>query len=390
MSDLQKSGYSILLNILKGNDRLMKQFLAFITKEFYHVFRDRKTLLMLLGLPIVLIVLFGFALTNEIKNSRIAICDKAQDEASRQIIDKIAASQYFEVQKIILDPQQIYKAFKAGKIKLAVVIPANFNADLSHLNKAQIQIIADASDPNTADILTTYITSIIADHQADLRQNSSPFLQIIPEVRMLYNPELKGAPNFVPGLMAFILMLICVLMTSASIVKEKEMGTMEVLLVTPMNPFMVIISKAVPYFSISVVNLIIILILSVSLLDMPFNGSLLLFFAESCLFIITALSLGLLISNVTSSQQVAMLISLLGMMLPTMMFTGFLFPIENMPLPLQIISNIVPSKWYYSIVKSIMIKGLGFSFIWKETLVLAGMTSFLLLVSFRKFKIRLA
>jgi ABC-2 type transport system permease protein len=373
-----------------GKQHFMKQFLVFIRKEFYHVLRDRKTLLLLLGLPIVLIVLFGFALTNEVKNSKIAICDYAQDEASRQIINKISSSGYFEIEKAILNHEQIYDAFKAGKIKLAVVFPAGFNDDLAHLNKAQIQIIADASDPNTADILTNYITSIISDYQFELQQNSSQAFQIIPQIRMLYNPELKGATNFVPGLMAFILMLICVLMTSASIVKEKENGTMEVLLVTPMNPFLVIISKAVPYFALSLVNLVIILLLSVFLLDMPFNGNLLLFFAESGLFILTALSLGLLISNSTSSQQIAMLVSLIGMLLPTMMFTGFLFPIENMPVPLQIISNIVPSRWYYIIVKSIMIKGLSFTAIWKETLILAGMTFFLLVVSFKKFKIRLA
>ena len=368
----------------------VKKLLAFVIKEFDHVLRDRKTLLMLFGLPIVLIVLFGFALTNEIKNARIAICDYARDEASERIINKIAASSGFEIEKGILSQQQILDAFKKGKIKLVVVFPANFNNDLLHLNKTQVQIIADASDPNTADILTNYITSIISDYQMELRQNSMASMQIIPQIRMLYNPELKGTTNFVPGLMAFILMLICVLMTSVSIVKEKETGTMEVLLVTPMNPFLIIISKAVPYFALSLVNLVFILLLSVYLLGMPFNGSLLLFFAESSLLILTALSLGLFISNITSSQQTAMLVSLLGMLLPTMMFTGFLFPIESMPWPLQIISNIVPSHWYYIIAKSIIIKGLGFGAIWKETLVLSGMTVFLLAVSFKKFKTRLA
>jgi ABC-2 type transport system permease protein len=206
---------------------------------------------------------------------------------------------------------------------------------------------------------------------------------------MLYNPELKGATNFVPGVMALVLMLVCVLMTSVSIVREKEMGTMEILLVSPFNPFLVIISKAVPYFLLSLLNLAIILVLSVFLLDMPIHGSLVLLFAESGLLILTSLSLGLLISNVTDSQQTAMLICLMGMLIPTMLFTGFMFPLENMPLPLQIVSNIIPAKWYYIIAKSIMIKGRGFAAIWKETLILAGMTVFLLTVSFKKFKIRL-
>jgi ABC-2 type transport system permease protein len=366
----------------------MKQFLSFVRKEFYHVFRDSKTLLMLFGLPIVMITLFGFALTNEIKNSKIVICDYAKDDASQRIIDKIEVSENFEIEKSLLSPSQIEDAFKTGKIKLAVIFPTNFNTELLHTKKAQIQIIADASDPNTASTLTNYVSNIVSDYQKSLTESSAPY-QIIPNVRMLYNPALKGATNFVPGVMALVLMLVCVLMTSVSIVKEKEKGTMEILLVSPFNPFMVIIAKAIPYFLLSLINLSVILLMSVYLLDMPFNGSVLLLLFESSLLIITCLALGLLISNTTNSQQSAMLLSLMGMLIPVMMFTGFLSPLANMPLVLQIIANIVPSKWYYIIVKSIMIKGLGFAAIWKETLILTGMAVFLLFVSFRKFKIRL-
>jgi ABC-2 type transport system permease protein len=207
---------------------------------------------------------------------------------------------------------------------------------------------------------------------------------------MLYNPQLKGVYNFVPGVMALVLMLVCVMMTAVSIVREKEMGTMEILLVSPFKPLMVVISKAIPYLLLSLINVAIILLLSVFVLDLPIHGSLLLLFAESTLFIITCLTIGIFISVKTASQQVAMLISLMGMMLPTILFSGFMFPIENMPVALQVISNIVPAKWFYIIVKSIMIKGLGFSGIWKETLILAGMTLFLLIVSLKTFKIRLA
>ena len=206
---------------------------------------------------------------------------------------------------------------------------------------------------------------------------------------MMYNPSLKGTTNFVPGVISLIMMLICVLMTSVSIVKEKELGTMEVLLVSPFHPLFIIISKAIPYFVLSLFNLAVIVFLSVTLLDMPMEGSFLLLFAESALLIIVTLSLGLLISNLTNSQQAAMLISLLGMLIPTLIFTGFLFPIENMPLPLKIISNIMPSKWYYIIVKDIMIKGLGIQYFWKETLILIGMAIFLLGLSLKQFKIRL-
>lgn len=368
----------------------MKQFITFVKKEFKHVFRDRKTLLMLFGLPIVQIVLFGFALTNEIKNSKIVVLDNSKDNTTRAIINEIEASKYFEIETEAGNIREVEAAFKSGKIKSAIVFQSNFDNDLLHLNKAQVQIIADGSDPNTATTLTNYLTAILQTYQQQhLMQGPIPF-QIIPETRMLYNPELKGAHNFVPGVMALVLMLVCVMMTSISIVREKELGTMEVLLVSPFKPLLVILSKAVPYLILSIVNLIVILLLSIYALGLPINGSVILLFFVSTLYIITALSLGLLISTTTASQQTAMLLSLMGMLLPTMLFAGFMFPIENMPWPLQVISNAVPAKWFYIIVKSIMIKGLGLTSIWKETLILFGMTMFLLALSLKKFKVRLA
>ncbi len=367
----------------------MKQFLVFVRKEFYHVFRDPKTLLLLFGMPIAQIVLFGFALTNEIKNSRIVVCDYANDAASHRIINQLEASRNFELERALMSHQQIEDAFKAGNIKLAIVFPQHFNQDLAHFKMSQVQIIADASDPNTATTLTNYASNIIMDYQRQLAMQNPLPMQINTDVRMIYNPELKGAYNFVPGVMALVLLLVCVLMTSVSIVREKETGTMEVLLVSPFNPLLVVISKAVPYFLLSLVNLTVILLLSTTLLGMPVNGSLFLLYLASAILILTALALGLLISNVTESQQTAMLISLMGMLLPTLLFSGFMFALENMPKPLQVISNIVPSKWYYIIIKSIMIKGLGISAIWKEMLILSGMAAFLLTVSVKKFKTRL-
>lgn len=367
----------------------MKQLFNFVKKEFLHVFRDRKTLLMLFGVPIAQIVLFGFALTNEIKNSRIVVVDYSKDFATQQIITKIAAGNNFTIDRAPMSHNEIENAFKSGKIKLAVVFPLNFGNDLLHLHHAQVQVIADASDPNTATTLTNYISSIVADYQSQLATQQGTPYTIIPEARMMYNPELKGGPNFVPGVMAMVLLLVCVMMTSISIVKEKELGTMEILLVSPFNPFMVIIAKMIPYLVVSLLNLIIILTLSVLILDLPVKGSIPLLFAESTLFIITALSLGLLISTATSSQQTAMTLSMMGMMLPTLILGGYMFPIENMPVVLQVLSNIVPAKWFYIIIKAVMLKGLGFTYIWKETLVLIGMTTFFLVVSLRKFKIRL-
>ena len=367
----------------------MKQLITFIGKEFKHVFRDRKTLLLLFGLPIVQIVLFGFALTNEIKEANLVIVDYAKDEATQKITEKFRSSSSFTLRESVLGQQEIETAFKEGEVKMVMVFPADFEKNLVAAGSGAIQLIADATDPNTATTLTNHANSIIRDYEREISTVRSDFTIGI-ETRNIYNPELKGTTNFVPGVMALVLLLICVLMTSVSIVKEKESGTMEILLVSPINPFLVIVAKALPYLILSIVNLSVILFLSVYLLEMPINGNVFLLFAVSILLIMTALSLGLLISNSTDSQQTAMLISLMGMLLPTMMFTGFLFPLENMPLPLQMVANLIPSKWYYIIVKDVMIKGLGFSAIWKETLILTVMTLALLITSIRKFKIRLS
>ncbi|HLX12951.1 MAG TPA: ABC transporter permease [Bacteroidota bacterium] len=367
----------------------MKQFYIFVHKEFLHVFRDRKTLLILFGLPIVQVILYGFALTTEVKNSRIVVVDHAEDPASQRLITRIDASKYFDIQRSVMTPQEIETAFKQGKVRLAIVFPVNFNYDLIHKNSAQLQVIADASDPNTATTLTNYVSAIVMDYQKELNQNNQLPYQIDTEVRMLYNPELSGAPNFVPGVMALVLMLVCVMMTSISIVREKELGTMEVLLVSPFKPIFVVIAKAVPYLILSFVNIISILLLSVFLLNLPIQGSIFLLLAESTLFIITSLSLGLLISVGADTQQTAMASSMMSMMLPTMLLSGFLFPIENMPVFMQVISNFVPSRWYYIIVKAIMLKGLGFQAIWKETMILVAMTAVLVFITVRKFKIRL-
>jgi ABC-2 type transport system permease protein len=367
----------------------MKQLFTFIRKEFLHVFRDRKTLLMLFGLPIAQIVLFGFALSNEIKDSRIALVDYSKDAVTTRLIGKIEASHYFDIRRSLAGGNELQAAFKRGDIKMAVIFPANFGDDLIHTGKATVQVIADASDPNQATTVTNYFQSIITDYNAELSGNAEQPMQITAEMQMLYNPELRGAPNFVPGVMALVLMLVCTMMTSVAIVREKEMGTMEILLVSPFKPIYIIIAKLAPNLLISIVNLFIILVLSDIFLDLPVRGSILLLVFCSILFIMTSLSIGLLLSINAKTQQAAMMGSLMGMMLPTMLLTGFLFPIENMPIFLQVLSNAVPSRWYFIIVKRVMLKGLGFGDVWKETAILAGMCILLFAISLRNFKIRL-
>jgi len=368
----------------------MKQFISFVKKEFHHIFRDKRTMFILLGMPVVQIIIFGFALTNEVKNSKIVVLDQSKDAATASLIQEFSASAYFEIENPIYSDDEIEKIFRKGKVKLAVVFPPHFSEDLDHFNKAQVQLVADATDPNVANTLTNYATAVIMDNQKRITEERKLPYTINTEMRMLYNPQLKGAYSFVPGVMAMVLMLVCTMMTAITVVREKELGTMEILLVSPMQPLKIIVAKAVPYLLLSMVNIGSILLLSVFVLDVPINGSLILLIGESILFTLTCLAFGLLISSSTDSQQTAMFISLTGMFLPTVMLSGFMFPIENMPLPLRIISNIVPAKWYYLIVKDVMIKGVGFSGVWKETLILTGMMLFLLTVAIKKFKIRLA
>jgi len=344
---------------------------------------------MLFGLPVVMVVMFGFALTNEIKDARIAVLDNAKDESSQRITEKLKAVKEFSFYSVLDSPRQIDDAIKSDHVKMVVIFPAGFHRDLIAGNRPMVQLIADASDPNTATTLTGYASQIIGDYAAGLPVNSEMPYHIVPEVRMIYNAELRSAVNFVPGVISTILLLLCVLMTSVSIVKEKEKGTMEVLLVSPLNPFLIVVSKAIPYLLLSLVNLSVILFLSVWLLSVPLKGSLVLLYAVSTLFITTALSLGLFVSNIAKTQEVAMLVSLLGMLIPSLLFTGFIFPLENMPYILQLISHLIPAKWFYIIIKSVMIKGLGLAAIWKEALILLSMTIVLLGVNIRLFKTRL-
>ena len=365
----------------------MKQLITFVKKEFWHVLRDKRTLLVLFGMPVVQVLLFGFALSTEVKNTKIGVLDQDKSQNSIELISKIKANQYFDVDKNLKSIDEAEDAFKGGKIKMILVIPAQFAQDINSGKKAQLQLITDGTDINMANQIYNFMSNIIMDFYG--QETFQPKSGVQPEIRMLYNPQLKGAPNFVPGVMALILLIICVLMTAIAIVREKEMGTMEILLVSPMKPYIIILAKAIPYFILSMIILVSILILSVTLLDLPIKGSLLLLFGISIIFIITNLLLGIVISIVTDSQQTAMLIALVGTMLPTIMLSGFMFPVENMPLPLQMIGNVIPAKWYYEIVKNIMIKGTGLEVIWKHVLVLIGMMLVLFVIAVKKFKIRL-
>jgi len=367
----------------------MKRFIGFVKKEFYHIFRDKRSLFILFGMPIAQIMLFGFAITNEINNVDIAILDKSKDVTTQEIINKISASKYFSIKEHLKNDSEIEAVFKKGKVKAVLVFEKDFSQKLTKDYSAAVQIVADATDPNTANTISNFVASILFNYQQEINKTVKIPYQIIPETRMVYNQELKSVFMFVPGVMTIILMLVSAMMTSISITKEKELGTMEILLVSPLKPALVIIGKVVPYIFLSVINAVVIILLSIFIFKMPVQGSYFLLGFESILFIVSSLALGILISTVSDTQQTAMMISLMGLMLPVILLSGFIFPITSMPEPLQVMSNIIPAKWFIIIVKGVMLKGVGIAYVWKETLILLGMTVFFMALSIKKYKIRL-
>ena len=363
---------------------------AFIRKEFYHIFRDYRSMIILFGMPVVQVLLFGFAITNDINDVKIAILDHSKDEVTREITQKIISSNYFLLVDNLSSNDEIEEAFKKGEIKQVVIFEPDFAKKLEREGSADIQLILDASEPNTANMLNAYTTGIINTYslQQMIKLNLIP-ISIQAETQMLFNSELKSVYMFVPGVITVLLMLVSAMMTSISITREKELGTMEALLVSPLKPIQIIIGKVTPYVLLSFINLIVILLLARFVFDMPVKGSIILLLAESVLFIVMALALGILISTISKTQQQAMLLSMFALMLPIILLSGFIFPVENMPVILQYLSHIMPPKWFIIIIKNIMLKGVGIAYFWKETLIILFMTLFFIGMSVKKFKIRL-
>lgn len=366
----------------------MKQFIAFIRKEFYHIFRDTRTLIVLFGMPLAQLMLFGYAITTEVNNANIGIYNQSPGQYSNVLVDKMVSSDFFRLKENVYSDAEMLDVFKKNKVKLVMVIPTDFESKVSR-GVANIQLIADGSDPNLASILTTSAEAIIMTWMKGNVSQKIDIETIDPQVRWHYNPELKSAEMFVPGVVTIILMLVSAMLTSISITREKELGTIEILYVSPLKPVTIIIGKVVPFAILSIINTIIILGAAYLIFSVPVNGSIFLLLAESMLFIMTSLGLGVLISTVSDTQQTALMLSLFGLMLPTILLSGFIFPISSMPIPLQIISNVIPAKWFLIIIKGIMLKGVGLAYFWKETLVLLGMTMFFIVLSIKKYKIRL-
>ena len=369
----------------------MKEFAASVVKEFRHIFRDKRTILIAMAMPVVQIILFGFAVSTEVNDVRVAFCGDMSDPAVRSVVDRIDNNGYLRIVRRLSDPGEITGVFRRDEADAAVCFGRNFGGNLAPSGHAQIRIIGDGSDPNTAQMITGYIKGVIQDEQGDAEVSFTGEKKAVmsPVVQLMYNPAMKSSYNFVPGVMGLILMLICTMMTSVSIVREKETGTLELLLVSPVRPLWIMLSKMMPYLFLSAVNFTTILLLAHYVMKVPVNGSLFLLCVAALDFVVTSLALGLLISVISPNQKTALLICGMGLTMPTMIFSGIIFPCESMPRVLQWFSDIIPAKWFIIIVKKIMIQGTGLASAAREMLILTGMAALLLAVSIKSFRTRL-
>ena len=386
----------------------MKEFNAFLRKEFLHIFRDRRTLLVLIGLPTMLIVLFGFAISTEIRNVNVGVYVQDGDVAVSRLTDKIDRSRYFTYVASYASEEDVDRAMRRGEIDVALMFGEGFSSGLFSPDGSEVAVIADATNPNNASMEVMYLSSIISGYfkddlamamlpvpsagLSDGQQPSSPSAvsagALVPNMRMLYNPQLRSSYNFVPGIMGLILMLICSLMTSVSIVREKETGSMEVLLVSPVKPINIVLAKMIPYLVISSAVLIIILILTIFVLKVPVAGSFFWMILVSLIYIILSLGLGLFVSTVVKTQIIATLICGMIFLVPVMMFSGMLYPIESMPVPLQWFAQIIPAKWYIEAMRKIMIEGVSVRYVATEILILTGMAAVVFAAAVIKFRDR--
>jgi ABC-2 type transport system permease protein len=370
-------------------------FRAFVRKEVYHILRDPVTLAIILVLPLVEVLLFGAAIRTEVEHVRLAVVDPAPDEATRAVRDRLAGGGVFETVAVVRSAAELPPLFERGDARVAVSFEPGFAARLGRGEPAPVLVITDATDPNTGSAMQGYALRVLQAYERDLRApragpgGGAALPTIVPQVRMRFNPELRSANLFVPGLIAFVLTIVSALMTAVSLVREKERGTMEVLLVSPLRPWQIVAGKVLPYFGLGLVGAVSTLVAARVVFGVPVRGSVALLLAETSVFLVAALSLGVVISGRTSSQRVATMAALAGLMMPTMLLSGFVFPIESLPGWLRPVTNVIPAKWFVLVTRGIMLKGAGLAELWDETLVLAGMAALLLVAGIRSAKARL-
>jgi ABC-2 type transport system permease protein len=366
----------------------VRALVGLLRKESYHILRDKRTLLVIVFLPVLQVIIFGYAIRTDVDRVRLAIVDPAPDYATLALRSRFTAAHVFTIVATAGRAEALESMFQRGEAQAAVVFEAQFAERLARGFPAGLQIITDATEPNTSSVVQAYATAVVDSYQREL-QTRNASVRIVPQVRMRFNPTRESSNLFVPGLMAFILTIISSLMTAISLTREKETGSMEALLVSPLRPWQIIVGKVAPYLAVGFISVVGVLVEARLVFNVPLRGSELLLLGESLLFILVSLSLGILVSARTNSQRVAMMGAMVGTMLPTMLLSGFLFPLESMPRVLQVISNAVPARWYVFVARSIMLKGVGLEYLWKETLVLVAMAFLLLTLSTRSFHERL-
>ena len=367
----------------------MNRFFGFVGKESLHIIRDLRTMMILFGIPVVQILLFGYVLTNEIKDADIAILDHSRDVVTSEITAKLLSSGYFRLAADISSTDEVEPLLRSGRVRQVIIFEPMFAARMVREGSAAVQIVADGSDANAANMVVSYATAVIGDYVAGMQEMRPGVAPVRAETRMLFNEELKSAFTFVPGTMALILMILSAMMTSVSIAREKEKGTMEVLLVSPLRPVQIVLGKVLPYVVLAFLNAVIIIVLGVLVFDMPVMGSTALLMGVTLLYISLSLSMGIMISTMARTQQTAIFISMFMLLLPVMLLSGFIFPISSMPLILQWMSKLIPATYFIVIIQNLMLKGAGIGFVWVEMVVLAGMMLLFIVVSVLKFKPRL-
>lgn len=358
--------------------------ISILRKEFMHIWRDPQTLLIILVWPVVMLLLFSYAITMEMRGIPTALCDLSETPASRHLVECITSSGFFELVAEDVTPSAYEELFQRQAARCLIVIPADYSGDVINHQLTPVQLLIDAADPNAAKFIQNYLGSIL--WRVSSNQSNGTLLTFSLSPRFLYNPDLESTYFFVPGLIAVILLLISALLTSIAIVREKEMGTLEQVLVSPARGYQIIIGKVVPYIILGFIDGVIVLAVGVYWFDVPLRGELWQVLLAMLLYISTGLSFGLLISTVARSQQTAMMLALMATILPTIMLSGFIFPVESMPLLFQWVSKIVPATHFLDIIRGIMLKGVGLGLLWQQTLYLVLLTLFLLIVSIYKFK----
>jgi len=354
-----------------------------------HIWRDKRTILVVIGLPVIQMILFGFAISTEVRNVRFGTFNPTKDAVSLKLEEHFINNHYFTYIEEITDPNHVADYFKQDKVDMILVFENNFEYKLTHQGEAHIQILTDGIDPNSATAIANYAHQIIQKYQQEISAQMPNGYFIIPQIRLLYNPQMKSAFNFVPGVMGLVLTIICAMMTAVSIVREKERGSIEVLLVSPIKPIYIMIAKMLPYLVISGIIMVLIILLSIFMLGVPMAGSYVTFCLVSLIFVIAMLAMGLLISTLVDNQVIALLLSGMGLMMPTALLSGMIFPVDNMPWLLRAISFFLPARWFIAAIRKVMIEGLYFVSIYKEFIILLVMTLVLLVISLKKFKIRL-